>query len=161
MKKVIQQYASAIISLFVGVWIFWFLFSHSFEDKWTLYQYTSAIIKKMFATEQTLCRTGTAFDAYMQQEAPEILEPDYTVLKANFRTPIGMVIETNDSNGDYVPITVNWILGSEFEKNRYIHFVNGGLIDMARNDVYWFKITVTDTQGLSRTVLVRICGGKI
>ena len=161
MKEVIRQYASAVIAVFVGVWIFWFLLSRSFENKWNLYQYTSAIIKKMFVTEQTLCRTGTAFDTYMKQELPEIVEPDYTVLKANFRTHIGMVIETNDSNGEYLPIAVNWILGSKFEKSRYIQLVNQTLIDMARNDVYWFKITVTDAQGLSRTVLVRICGGKI
>ena len=161
MKNVIRQYAAAVIAVVVGLGILGILYNNSFGNYQTLYRYLGSITERLVAPLQTTYKTGTEFDACMKIKLPEIESPDYKELAYGVYTDIGTVIASEDGNGDKAVLSVNKIWNEEFEKTKDVEVNENNQIILVYNGVYWLEVTTTDNEGNSRTVLLRICGGKL
>lgn len=161
MKNVIRQYAAAVIAMIVGLGILGVLCSSSFGNYQTFYRYIGSITERLIAPLQTTYKTGTEFDACMKTKLPEIESPDYKELAYGTYTDIGTVIESEDGNGDTAVLSVSKIWNEDFDKTKDVEINADNQIILIYNGVYWMEVTAMDSEGNSRTVLLRICGGKL
>ena len=161
MKNVIRQYAAAVIAVIVGLGILGVLYSNSFGNYQTIYRYIGSITDRLIAPLQTSYKTGTEFDTVMKTELPEIESPDYKELAYGTYTDIEKVIKTGSGNGDLVELSVRKIWDENFDKTNSVEINADDQIILIHNGVYWLEVMAMDSEGNSRTVLLRICGGRL
>lgn len=156
MKKMLEQYAGAVIAAVVALGIFGILYGRSFGNGFIFSDYLGAMIKAAVFTESVSVRTGSAFDVYMNRTVPVFGIPNCMDLQNGETTSVSSVLQAVDAQGGILDICVQNSWDENFNQTNALEVWDQTNLSFYSSGVFWIELYTADRNGYSRHAVVQM-----